>query len=1429
MHSHNDEHSHQHPVSNRKSWQIDFQAGTSEIGGVQNAITSSADIGSGDIWNAFTIGPITGPGISVANPSLSNLRSSDGAASDVNVSIAGNVGGFNHGDPVSTANPAYAYEPGNIGSVLGDHLYFGIDDAGNTTSPAFDLNFDNLEPGIYSYAAYISPLGGEDREFTVTINGKQHSVTNQVDPTNPNPSNMVKIEGIVVGEDGKLDIGFSSPVHGQDPSVAGAVLTQEQTGQITYTEIAANMPLPTAMEFLPDSNKAFITLKDGGVLLLDDSIQASSAVPDRIFDIPNIDGNGERGLLNAVVDPDFATNGYTYFMYSGVEGGQTFTTVARFTYSSTTESFDPGSKQLIWKEHAPATSISHQGGGLAIAHEPNGANDPSPYKIYISTGEEFDSNRSQNLSHDDGKVHRVNLTDGSIPSDNPYYDAAEAAQYIPGGSLASGLNAANQLMTVYAYGFRNPFRLTVDEENGNVIVADVGGNTASSREEVNIVEAGGNYGWPGEGVLNQPGLTDPVYDYGRNPAGASISGGIVYQHHHSDPDALPEYFDGAYFYGDWAQKFVNFLTTGQDNAGGYENNQLRGSTEGRPLTFAQGNDGALYYIETAELANDPFTFNGKIIRVSWEDGNTAPTGSISASDPDLENPTAPYTVTFNADVVDAENDALTYLWDFGDGTTSTERDPTHTYSEKGQYRVSLVVEDAQGLQSTFTTSSDVVVGNAPQVTISSLTDGQTFRAGDVITLEGSAFDLEDGQIANADTKWTIVFHHAEHIHPTEITGQPNAAGGLSFTIPSSGHIVSNSEYYSVELAATDSDGITTRQSIDLRPQTATVEIEIPNGATGFTVDGLEVADGEGTFSSLIDFSHTISAPEFYMINGDRYQFLHWADDADNTNHERAIQVRETGIRLEPVYRQIPNEASVLSFDGTGGIAIPTIGIAGDFTVEFRLKFAASDPVSNADSVFSSGNFPNAIDFNFHNGQARLYAGEDQIIADQATQPDIWSHYALVREEGILSLYVDGQLVKTGTGVWNDPLVIDKIGIPSHDIGFLSGELDNFRVWNVARSQSELDAAKSSNVPSDSAGLLRDYRFDENLNSQIATVEPAIAGSGVTFVSGGVPAPTPPPPPSGATVYNDDANAVQYIIGETDNDVFVIHGNSDAFQWEEIDDGGVVVWTGDKHDILYGVENIQFNDQTVSLTSDGNSEDPSDIVRITNSAGVDYVIGTDAREAFVINGNSEDYGWAETDDGGYVIWTGDQHDLLYNVEEIHFNDTVIKLDDGSQGNGGDGTSSVDKIHDTANVVDYVIGTDAREAFVINGNSEDYGWAETDDGGYVIWTGDQHDLLYNVEEIHFDDTVVKLEGGSQGNGGDSTSSVNKIYDTANVVDYAEGTDARDAFVIDGAAEDFGWDSTDDGGVVVWSGENHDILYDIEEIHFNDQQVNVEEYLV
>lgn len=240
--------------------------------------------------------------------------------------------------------------------------------------------------------------------------------------------------------------------------------------------------------------------------------------------------NGEQGLLGLAFDPDFERNRAFYVHYSARGTGRT--TIARYIWDAATDRADAASEHIFLSVDQP---FSNHNGGM-IAFGPDG-------QLYIALGDGGSGNDPQNNSQDRsnllGKVLRItpppvdSTATYGIPADNPF------------------VGLAGVRSEIWAYGLRNPFRFSFDRETGRLWLGDVG---QTRREEIDLIERGGNYGWrifegseDNQGVsdLPVPGVTylPPIHDYGRS-VGTTVIGGYV-----SRGSDLPALY-GSYVYGD---------------------------------------------------------------------------------------------------------------------------------------------------------------------------------------------------------------------------------------------------------------------------------------------------------------------------------------------------------------------------------------------------------------------------------------------------------------------------------------------------------------------------------------------------------------------------------------------------------------------------------------------------------------------------------------------------------------------------------------------------------------------------------------------------------------------------------------------------------------------------------------------------------------
>lgn len=841
--------------------------------------------------------------------------------------------------------------------------------------------------------------------------------------------------------------------------------------------LATGFDLPTTMEFLPDGRMLVAELQ-GRIKVVDPPY--TQATPGLFLQISNVGSSGVyQGIYDIALDPDFTTNHYYYVFYT--MGSPRHDRVSRFTANTNVTGTIAGSEFVLYEDPQDANSEHHGG---AMAFDNNG-------KFFFTTGEHFDANAAPKLTSPRGKLHRINK-DGTVPTDNPFYDGA-------------GPNVDS----IWAIGLRNPFRMSYDAPTDKLYIGDVGGNNnATSMEEVNVGARGANYGWPAtEGYTTNPTYTSPIYAYPHAGRDASVTGGFVYR-----GSQFPASYQGNYFVADYAQNWIRGLNLDASGAVSnvYNFEPADGSLDGPYgdiVSLAQGPDGSLFYVDLGFDDASGTAGVSKIRRIRYNQTNQAPV-AISTATPDSGQ--APLTVNFSsAGSVDPEGVALTYNWTFGDNTTSTEANPTHTYNTPGQYTARLSVSD--GVTTTLSTPLTIAVGNKPVATITSPSSGSLFQAGQVINFSGTATDLEDGTLPESAYKWKIEFAHGipgGHFHPhSEQTG--GSAG--SFTIPMDGHDFSGSTGYRITLTVTDSNGLTSSQELYIYPQKVNISFNSePSGRTIY-LDGLPHVT-PFVYDTLVGFKHTVEMRD-QIADGNNYTFGSWSDGGAATH---LFTVPSTDQTLTATFNATPlptglvgawgfNEGagttsgdssgnnnvgtmtgggvtwnpaghtgSALSFDGTAGyLNIPnstSLGLTSSHTLEAWIKPTS---LTGYQSIFTKeipGAGCSSLAYWFQLNGNRLAAGFNNgsscIEHLTTNQPTLtvgtWNHVAAVFDDAAntYKIYLNGTLVTTQTengapSVKNSPLMIGQSGYNGGANERWHGLLDDIRIYNRALTAAEI--------------------------------------------------------------------------------------------------------------------------------------------------------------------------------------------------------------------------------------------------------------------------------------------------------------------------------------------------------------------------------------
>ncbi|MDP3526684.1 MAG: PQQ-dependent sugar dehydrogenase [Hoeflea sp.] len=261
--------------------------------------------------------------------------------------------------------------------------------------------------------------------------------------------------------------------------------------RIDVEVLASGLDHPWAVEPLPDGG-LLVTERSGALRLVRDGDVSAP-----ISGVPKVVARGQGGLLDIALARDFATSRTLFLSYSAPGGGGAGTAIARARLSEDATALTD--VEEIFRMNRFTGAGQHFGSRIAVAEDGT---------LFFTIGDRGEPDRAQDPNDHAGSVLRI-AADGSIPADNPFAGGGGAAE-------------------IWSTGHRNPQGMDIDPQTGVLYAVEHG---ARGGDEVNLPEAGRNYGWP-------------VISYGRHYSGAEIGQGTAAEGmeqpiHYWDPSIAP--------------------------------------------------------------------------------------------------------------------------------------------------------------------------------------------------------------------------------------------------------------------------------------------------------------------------------------------------------------------------------------------------------------------------------------------------------------------------------------------------------------------------------------------------------------------------------------------------------------------------------------------------------------------------------------------------------------------------------------------------------------------------------------------------------------------------------------------------------------------------------------------------------------------------
>ncbi len=554
-----------------------------------------------------------------------------------------------------------------------------------------------------------------------------------------------------------------------------------------------NLNEPMELDMLPNEDVLFIERR-GGIKLFKKAENQT-----RLVTTFPVYSDLEDGLLGLAVDPDYEKNQWIYLYYSPV-GEKPEQRLSRFTFTGDT--LDRASEKVLLTVATQRDECCHAAGSIEFGPD---------RLLYLATGDNtsprdtgygpiderpgrsaWDAQKSSANTNDlRGKILRIK------PEDDGTYS-------IPEGNLFA--DASKGRPEIYVMGVRNPFRISVDQKNGYLYWGDVGpdagkdsvGFGSRGYDEVNQARKAGNHGWPyfignnfpyndydyatnksgplydpkkpvntspnNTGARELPEAVAPLiyYPYATSAefplvgeGGRNVMAGPVFylDRFPETENRYPEYYDKKLFTYDWMRGWIMAVTL--DENGDYVRMErfLPNMPFNNLVDIVFGPAGDMYALE---YGTNWFAQNtdARLIHITYSSANRVPLAVITA---DKTIGKTPFTVSFSAEESkDFDGDDLTYEWAFGDGETSSEKNPTHVFQQPGEYKATLTVTDPSG--ESATENMLLIAGNdLPEIKVSFKGNSRFYWDNADFEYSVEVTDTEDGSINSGIDPSAVTF------------------------------------------------------------------------------------------------------------------------------------------------------------------------------------------------------------------------------------------------------------------------------------------------------------------------------------------------------------------------------------------------------------------------------------------------------------------------------------------------------------------------------------------------------------------------------------------------------------------------------------------------------------------------------------------------